>query len=412
MPKPGRLFFTVLLLCLGVAACATTLPPTYDLADSTDVLSGRVLAVAAADNVVVAATSKGLFQKRGDSWESLAATGIRNAGSVTAIALADGDLFVGTRDQGLHIFSEGAWTSRSVMSGDLPDDHITAIAVESATSAGLPGDNVWVGTRNGLAVRSDGQWNSYKPGERWLADLTGSGAGKGQVYMTSGFRYGSRLDEGRAFSSRIAAIGVGRDRVVLGSGSGRLAVLKEGAFATLKFQNGADVTSLFLDEYAIWCGTNDGLFWGGLHGETVGRPYPFWRSGEGASGTLFGIRDSRPLHYNWYRFGYNTALVEAILRDSSGGLWALFNEKGAKNPVPAGSRYDSNSQEAEGQPSSGVRRYVNVDEYIRNSSNPYYEVYGRNFGLKGRPSAASYDTASGMVWLGTGSELVGLKATD
>ena len=403
---------SVLVLLLFSTSCVATIPASFQPGGiDTPGLDEHVLALAAQGSDVVVATMSGLFRKSAAGWDELPAPGIKNHKKVTSLALNKDSLFVGTMGEGLHILTDGTWEVRTSRYGGLPDDNVFAIAAEES-GQGLQGENVWIGTGGGLAVLEDGAWNSYSPGKNWLWEVTGSRTGRrGDIYLTPGFNAGGPNEARKVFKSPVLAIGIGQDSVVLGGRSGRMAILRNGAFASIRLSENLDISIILVDETAIWCGTNAGLFWGGLHGVDQGRPYPGWHNGLGMSGTVFGMMDSRLLHYRLYRMGFNSAKVLAVDRDQSTGLWALFTEKGARDQVKLLTTVRSKDTGVT-EPVPGIRRYVNIDEYIKTGEKPYYETYGKGFGISGSPTALTIDPVSGGVWLGSTKSLVGLSDPD
>jgi len=56
------------------------------------------------------------------------------------------------------------------------------------------------------------------------------------------------------------------------------------------------------------------------------------------------------------------------------GLWVLFTEKDARDQARVGTTIRSKDIDST-EPVPGIRRYVNIDEYIKSGENPYFESY-------------------------------------
>ena len=419
----SKIHSRILILSLTVlgaflaAGCSATLPPAYQLKAFTgDTPRGKILAIATDGSRVVAASAKGLYQKVGEgSWHIIPVPGIRHLKAISSLAVNGDEIFVGTKGEGLRILSGGTWEIKTSRYGGLPDDDVLSLAVAHGEE-GLKGENIWVGTSSGLALRRNGNWELYSPNDRWLGDLAGRKSnGDGDIYVASGFRLGLPGEDKKSFRPPITSISVGKDRVVLAGKQLRLAIISDGVVATIaldadyinRSNENVRIESLFVEPSVIWCGTSVGLLWGGLDGVAQGIPYPSWTGFVPSRSTLFNSRNTRPFQYRWHRVGYNTAAVKGITRDSDDGLWVAFS---GVPPTIVSSLHLSGTTEAETGTGSttAIRRYVHIDEYIAGRRKPYYEVYGRNVGISDTPTALAFGEPDGGVWLGTTSGIFNL----
>ncbi|NOY86737.1 MAG: hypothetical protein GXP52_05500 [Deltaproteobacteria bacterium] len=413
MPKMRFETWILRLAVLGAflaAGCSATLPPAYQLRGFTgEAPSGKILALAADGSRVVAASAEGLYEKEGRGpWHIIPVPGIRNKKSVSSLAVNGGEIFVGTRGEGLHILSNGIWEVKTSKYGGLPDDDVLSLGIDH-DGEGLDGENVWVGTSRGLALRRNGNWELYSPKDRWLGDLAGRRLkGNGDIYVASGFRLGLPGEEKKSFRPPITSIAVGKDRVVLASKQFKLAIISDGVFATVALDRdyfhrsgeNVQIESILVEPSVIWCGTSMGLIWGGLDGVARGVPYPSWIGFVPARATLFNSRDTRPFQYRWHLVGYNAAEVKGLIRDSDDGLWVAFS--GSPPSIISKLNFRGTTGAETGAGSiTAIRRYIHIDEYIAGRRKPYYEVYGNNVGISGSPTTLAFGGPDGGVWLGT-----------
>lgn len=398
-----RSFFCFILsLTLFLAllsGCATPLPSTYGITGPGRVLNGPVLALAGADDLVVAVNRDGLFMKDGDGpWVNQEVPGIRKWSGVTSLAVDKGVIYLGSDGEGLHILSEGTWEVKTSRYGGLPDDGVLSIAVDGSEE-GLPGTILWVGTRKGVAAYRGGKWVVYRPEGDWLVAMTGkSGSGAGKVYVGPGFKLGIMGDDSNRFRPPVSAISVGPDRVVFGNRNSGLAIVSESAVATFTLRENLKFTRLAVGGDVIWAGTDTGLLWGGLKGRAAGKPWPTNRTYMGWSGTLFGSRDTRDFEYRWKLVGYNTATVMGL--DNSGlDVWVSY--RGGKQTSGQQRQSTNDPEQSTMDPITDTRRYVNIDEYIARKQSGRYESYGLGTGIKGKPSALYVSQDNNKVWIGT-----------
>ncbi len=408
--------FIIILFMSAViasAGCASKIPNTFlIIPDDLSAPRGNVLAIAADGINIVVATRDGFYRRNGDeSWERIQVLDRETARSVTAVAMSGNELFIGTKNRGLLILTGDSVKSVNVSRGFLPDDHVYSIAVEGE-GEGLEGDNVWVGTKSGLSVRKDGSWEVYTPRTRWLTELTKARLPrKGTVYVTSRARLGQGGDDKKRFTPPVTAVATGIERVVLGSKNSRIAVIENGAFSTVRLEENLEITSLLFRTSAIWAGTSRGLLWGGLRGIAKGEPYPGWRGIHPYRSTMFGIRDTRPFDYAWYRIGYNSSRVTGIAWDNDEGLWVNFRADLTLDPDPVLDLSPSRSgtEEYAYESRTELRRYPNIEEYIENRAKPYFELYGKSAEVPGLPTVLSFTTGEGGMWLGTTKGVVNLR---
>jgi ligand-binding sensor domain-containing protein len=139
--------------------------------DAVAPIGAHVATLAVAGGKVYAGTSKGLFVVDGTRLVAVADFPFRRVTAIGPVAAADGlPRFVGTAE-GLALRSAGAWRTIRAAAGALPDEPITAIAP-------LPGGCALVGTYNaGLAracadgsVRADAPGAWVNPGALVVAD--------------------------------------------------------------------------------------------------------------------------------------------------------------------------------------------------------------------------------------------------
>jgi ligand-binding sensor domain-containing protein len=396
----------LLTLSLGFYGCSSGLPETYRADDNPGgTLKGKVYAVAADGDSVFVATGKGFFLKKsGQSWSDVSVPGFERTSIVTSLALRGEEMFIGTRGEGLFVFNGQAWEVVNARYGGLPDDYVNCLAIDREND-GLPGQNVWVGTDKGLAVRRDGRWEVYTPGGNWLTELAGESSDETDGYhVSSGFRVGAPGEDKNSFFPPVTAISVGKNRIVFGSSRSMLAIVDEGVFATMVFSVPLEIVSLLVDPNAIWCGTDKGLLWGGLSGQAKGKPYPSWHGSVAKRSTIYGSKDSREFEYVFFRVGMNTARVIDLVRDNDDGLWVGYNG-GPAGKQKRGDELTGSDGIKSSTPTSGVRRYVSIEEYIAKKKNARYEVYGGSYGIKGRPTALTLAENGMDVWIGTADNL-------
>lgn len=409
-----RLILTLLLSALTTwAACAAKIPNTFQIVpDDLGAPKGNVLAVAVDGKNVVAVTRDGFYHRSEDeSWKRILALDKETARKVTAVAISGAELFIGTRNKGLLVLTGDSVESINASGGLLPDDHVYCIAVEGEDE-GLEGDNVWVGTENGLSVRRNGSWEVYTPRARWLTALTGAKLPRrGTVYVTSRARLGQGVDDKKRFTPPVTAAATGIERVVLGSKNSRIAVIESGAFSAIRLEENLEITSLLFRPSAIWAGTSKGLFWGGLRGIAKGEPYPGWRGIHPYRSTVFGVRDTRPFDYAWYRVGYNSSAVTDLAWDSDESLWVNFRGDLTLDPDPLIDLSPSRSgtEEYAYESRTELRRYTNIEEYIEKRAKPYYELYAKAAGVPGLPNTISFGTNEEGIWLGTTKGVFNLR---
>ncbi len=202
-------------------------------------------------------------------------------GTVRALALdLDGVLWVGTTGGGLHSLAPGAtrFTHHRRADGNLPDDRVQSLRVDRR------GD-LWVGTWNGLARRARGS-DSFTPvlsaagAADSLAGRTVSMLGEapdGRLWV--GTRQGDLL---RVDTHSLAAEWIERTANTVGTADS--AVLAMAVY----------------DEHEVWVGRENGIDLRGADGHLIRH-----------------LR--RDLRKPWSIAGKN---VVALLRDTSGGVWA------------------------------------------------------------------------------------------
>ncbi len=398
--SPIFLFGSLLIVWMILSGCATPLPPTYETAGSGPVLDGPVLAVAGEKGLVAAVNNDGLFLKEDDGpWVKQEAPGISKWSKVTCLALDRGTIYLGSDGEGLHILSDGTWEVRTSRYGGLADEGVLSIAIDRE-GEGLPGSTLWVGTREGIAARHEGDWKVYTPDGDWLVCMTaGSASGTGKVYVSPGFRLGKKGGDSALFKPPVSAISVGPDRVVFGNQRSRLAVVSENAVAVLKISEDLKVTHLVVDPEVIWAGTDIGLLWGGLRDRAEGKPWPINSSYFGWSGTLFGSRDTREFEYRWKTVGYNTALIVGLERMGQ-DIWVAHRSNGNEVSLLT-DRHSGDTYESITEPIMDIRRYVNIKEYITHRQKIQYESYGLSSGIKGEPNNLYVAPDGHRVWVGT-----------
>jgi len=397
----------LLIIILGFYGCSSKLPGTYTADESPNgTLKGKIYAVAADGDSVLAATGNGIFLKKsGQPWSDVSVPGFKRVSTVTSLALSGEEMFIGTRGEGLFVFDGQAWEVVNERYGGLPDDYVNCLAVDEEND-GFPGRNIWVGTDKGLAVRRDGQWEVYSPGGSWLTELAGESPDETDGYhVSAGFRVGKPGEDKNSFFPPVTAIAVGKQRIVFGSSRSMLAIVDEGVFATMVFSLPLKIVSLLVDPNAIWCGTDKGLLWGGLSGRAKGKPYPSWHGNMAKRSTIYGSRDSRDFEYTFFRVGMNTARVVDLIRDNDDGLWVGFNSGRPPGRQSKGDQLRIETGDAGSSPVSGVRRYVSIEDYIAKKKNARYEVYGGSYGIKGNPRALALAGNGVDVWVGTESRL-------
>ncbi len=391
-----RILAGPLFLLTLVTACATVLPSEYGSTNGEKELPGPILALAGEGNTLAAANREGVYLREGGGeWQKLEIPGIRDYRTVTALAVRGQDFCVGTDGEGLFLLSEGVWEVRAARYGGLPDDHVRSIAFDGEAE-GLPGDNLYVGTEKGIAVRSTGEWTIYKPEGKWLVNLAEKvPQGERETFIGSGFKLGGKGEDPEFFKPPVTAIAVGPDKVVFGSGDSRIAMVGPSGLATVHILSEVGISSLRVEETVIWAGTTGGLVWAGLSDKALGEPWPTLRSSVPWRGRLFSTRDSRPFHYRWHLVGYNTGDVPSIAREGD-SLWVVFGKPDPKRDVDV-----TGADASDVKSITHVRRYLSIDEYIARKEKFTYESYGKATGLSGDPMGIVPLTDSGEIWVGT-----------
>jgi ligand-binding sensor domain-containing protein len=387
-----------------LSGCATVLPPEYGPTGRDRELPGPILALGGEGDVIIAANPDGIHVRAGDgTWKKWEVPGIRNYGKVTTLAVRDGEICIGTDGDGLHIYKDDTWEVRTARYGGLADDSVLSIAYDG-NREGLPGDNLWVGTGEGIAVRRSGEWSVYRPGKNWLTDLAGDEeAYDGKTYLGPGYDLGGKSEDSKYFKPPVTAIGVGPDRVVFGNSESRIAVVAPFGTATIFFPADADITSLLVEKSVVWVGTNGGLVWGGLKGVALGEPWPAHRMGVFWTGRLFDTRNSEPFLYRWHLVGYNTARVPHLSLDGD-SLWVVYGKPDSRKPPTLTGETEENPIQV-----TSVRRYANIGDYIARKEAFVYESYGKNVGISGYPTVIQLLPDRGELWVGTTRGLYRLK---
>jgi ligand-binding sensor domain-containing protein len=395
---------------LAAAGCATRVAPSYAVyGSSPSTPGGPVLALAARGEQVAVATNRGLYLRKGDGpWTRVQVPGLKSPKRVSCLAFNEDEIFLGTDGEGLFIYTGGTWEVKTEKYGGLPDDSVLSVAVDG-DNEGLPGKNIWVGTKKGLALRRDGEWKLFTPKGDWLTELVGPSVNNQERYFVpSGSRIGRAGEDRKTFRPPVTAISIGPERVALGSRSSKVAVVEESRFATVALDGDREITTLLLEGDILWCGTSKGLLWAQLYGMGKGKPYPSWRSYVPSRTTLFGGRDARFFTFIFYQVGYNEAQVEDLVRDNQGGLWVAFADRSGSD-LDTGPVYRAGSEQRQTAPISGVWRLISIDEYIAVSRQEAYELYGSKQGVTGTPSELENAGENGGIWVGTSKVLVNLK---
>jgi hypothetical protein len=387
----GSLFLLVL-----VAACATVLPSEYGPTNGRRELPGPILALAGEGNTVVAANGEGVYLREGSGeWQKLEIPGIRDLGSITALAVRGQDICVGTDGEGLFLLSEGVWEVRAARYGGLPDDHVLTIAFDG-DAEGLPGDHLYVGTEKGFGVRSMGEWTIYNPEGKWLAKLAEiAPGGTGGTFLGSNFKLGAKGEDPEFFKPPITAIAVGPDKVVFGNEDSRIAMVGPGGVATVYIVNEVRISRLLVEENVVWAGTSGGLVWAGLSDKALGEPWPTLRNSVRWRGRLFSTRDARPFLFRWHLVGFNTGDVPSIAREGD-SLWVVYGK-----PDPRMSLDVTGSEASEVKPIADVRRFLSIDDYIARKERFAYESYGKDTGISGKVMGVVVQGDTGDVLIGT-----------
>ena len=402
----------LLASAIAVAGCAARLPNTF-LISSQDYQPprGAVLAQAAQGQTVVVATRQGVFMREGAGpWRALASIDSATLKKTTSLAISGSEVFVGTKGSGLLIIEGDSVKRITSAVGQLPDDRVNCIAVESE-GQGLEGDNVWVGTDRGVAVRRSGSWKVFTPDGNWLGDIAGARMPRrGAIYVSPKSRLGQDGGDRKSFKPPVTALAIGEKKVVLGSRNSRIAILEQGALSTVRLQGGLEITSFLITPSAIWAGTSEGLVWGGDRNRTQGKPYPSWRGAYPYKTTVYGTRDTRPFEYAWYRVGYNSARVTDMAADSDSGLWVSFRRDLTLGVAPlVNYTKSSGTEEYAYEATTELRRYVNIEEYFEKGAKPFYEVYGKQAVVPGLTTFIDFAAAGGGIWLGTTRGAVNLQ---
>jgi signal transduction histidine kinase/ligand-binding sensor domain-containing protein/ActR/RegA family two-component response regulator len=186
----------------------------------------------------------------------------------------DGALWVGTDDAGVARLdgSLAFWTVRD----GLPDDHVTALAVDRQGS-------LWVGTPRGLARRKDGRWVTFTTRDGlpddWVNALLEDREGNLWIGTQGGL---SRFREGR-FSNSTEEQGIkgvlslcadAEGALWVGTDTGGLVRLRPAPFHTVDPPGPHEAVWAALETVAgdLWIGTNDqGLVHLDAHGREVSR---------------------------------------------------------------------------------------------------------------------------------------------
>lgn len=402
--------FPLFILCLLVATgCATPLPPAYNMPGKGPELPGSVVAIVSTERQVAVANPDGVFlRKDGGKWDHLEITGLKDPSKVTCLAFFEGNLFVGTDGEGLYAFSDGSWEVVSRKYSGLPGDGVLSLAVDGEDD-GLPGTTLWVGTREGIAALSDGKWKMYSPAEGWLDTLPGGTVktADAEVYRGGGYKLVRSEGLEDLFAPPVTVIAVGPERVVFANQTSRLALIGSGGVAVVHFLEGRRVRSLAVDENVIWVGTDKGLLWGGVSGKTAGRPWPTNYPQISWIGSFSGSRDTRPYEYGWFQLGYNSAKVNDLFLDA-GSLWIAY-AKGVESRLSGNSKGSSLTGEDPTDPIIDLRRYLNINEYIKRMEKPAFESYGKDDGLKGEYQVVESGPQGKEVWVGTKKGLYKLE---
>jgi len=224
--------------------------------------------IAAAGGRVAVGTQVGLTILGEDGAESFGLQQGLPHEHVSSVALADDDLFVGTFGGGLGLFEDGDWSRVDVP--DLPSPHVQGVALDA-------GGALWVGTREGLAVRDSvgGGWRLLRgpagpPGPRITAVSSAPQEGDPSLWVGTFERGVGRLLEGQWTSYgldeglpslEINAITHHRGVVWVATNSGP-AWFADGRFAAhprLDQLAGLAVSTLLSDGDALWLGTARGV---------------------------------------------------------------------------------------------------------------------------------------------------------
>jgi hypothetical protein len=354
----------------------------------------------------VVANPDGLFSgsSAGDL-KPLEVPGLQDPSGITGIALSADEIAIGTREEGLYLFTDGVWETRNNKYGGLPDNEVTTVAFEG-DEEGLAGNALWVATGKGLTVRRDGEWTDYRPGNSWLASMVSSDSGSdgSNIYVGDRFSIGERGSDKNLFKPPVKTVVFMDGLVVLGNGDQRVAMLNEGSVALFRFADGYTITSMLADEGTLWLGTNGGLWWGRHLDAIVGKPWPTIRAQAQWRASLLGKRDTRPFSFKWYGVGYNTAPV-AYISGNTRDLWSNFSNRNRIGSPPAPDSFAAGSQKGNEEPFTGVRRYQSLEDYIARKEKHTFENYGLNSGVKGDVTALFVDPVKKVAWIGTSKGL-------
>jgi len=399
-----RITIFLFLAAAVLGGCATILPPEYGSGGGVRELPGPILALDGKDGFIIAANGEGIYTKDGNGeWKRWEIPGIKDYRRVTTLAVRGSEVCVGTEGEGLHIYRDGTWEVRTARYGGLPDDSVLSIAYDGSAE-GLPGDNLWVGTREGITLRRDGEWSVYMPGKNWLTDMAGDEPErKDKTYLGPGYDLGGKGEDSKYFRPPVTAIGVGPDSVVFGNPNSQMAIVAPYGTATIFFTADAEITSLRAEKGIIWAGTNGGLLWGGLEGVAEGTPWPTLRLDATWNGRLFGTRNTQPFQYRWHLVGYNITRVP-FMSLSEDSLWVVYGKPDSKNPPRlAGDEGETVALNPD------VRRYVNIKEYITRKEAFVFERYNKNAGISGYPGTVLPLPERGELWVGTTKGLYRLE---
>jgi len=388
--------FAVLFLCAGIlAGCATVIPSEYGATHQKDTIPGPILALAGDRDIVVAANPEGVYLREGQNpWRELEIPGITDIQKVTALAVAGKEICVGTDGEGVHVLSKGVWEIRTARYDGLPDDHVRSLAFDGPDE-GLPGDNLWVGTETGLAIRSSGEWETYSPEGEWMLALAEKvSEGESSTYLGSGYGIAGQGEDSRSFRPPVTAISAGPGGVVFGGANSRLAILSTGGLAAVRIMEDVEILDILMEEDVIWMGTNGGLIWGGLSGRNLGAPWPAHRKDVSWRGDLFATRDARPFLYQWHVVGYNAGKVFSLARENE-SLWVAYGR-----PDPRAANLVG-GEDSGLRPITELRRYLSINDHIARKQAFAYEIYSKKTGILGDATHVLFLPESGGVWVGT-----------
>jgi len=238
---------------------------------------------------------------------------------VSAVAVLDDRLAVGTFGGGLALYEDADW--HAVAEPDLPSGYVQAVAFDAR-------GRLWVGTRDGLALRDEGRWVSRPgadgpPGSKITAlALAAGGAAAGLWVGTFERGVGARVagawaDYGTGEglpSGEINALTFHRGVLWVATNAGP-AFFSEGWFQRhprLDALRGKATTALLSDGEALWIGTAAGVV----------------RLGSDGAVARTGVRDGL---VNGHVYALATG-TDRVWAGTLGGLSAVPSSGG---PVPA-----------------------------------------------------------------------------